>query len=191
MTETPPGWEGLLADDEHILWQGRAGHGVIWRDLASFQTVFGILFAAFAFFFLSFSSGMFRGANAPGGFGLMFTLVPMFFIAVGLYTAIGRLFWDSYLRGTTHYTLTDKAAFIASAPFGRRKLDRYPLREMKRITLDDDTPGSVWFGEKISVHRGQHGRTSVSVTPIGFRRIDDHREVFSLLNEARRKEGIE
>ena len=48
MTETPDGWEGILAPGETIIWQGQPDAGIVWRDLISGETLMGVPFTAFA-----------------------------------------------------------------------------------------------------------------------------------------------
>lgn len=200
MTTIPAGWEGILDDDESILWQGRPGGGVLWSDLLKFETFFGLFFAGFAVFWIYGAATMGRSVGTSGA-GLIPMLFPLFgipFVVVGLHMVVGRLFWDAYLRGQTWYTLSDKAAYIATETLGKRALKRYPFEDMVPPSLDDGQPGSVWFAEELRTHtsRRRHStargtsysgptRTRVTRIPVGFRRIDGARAVFRLINEHR------
>ena len=64
---------------------------------------------------------------------------------------VGEQLWldQRRLRGT-HYTLTDRAAFIATDIRGRRDLNRYPLTAGLPITLEDGDIGNLWFAEQSS-----------------------------------------
>ena len=195
MAPTPPGWDGILEDGETILWQGRPGGGVIWSDLISFESAFGLFFGGFAVFWTAaaLSQGMGSGNGGPGALiGLIFPLFGLPFVAVGLYLVIGRLFWDAYLRGRSWYTLTNRAAYIATAALDRRKLKRYGYDEMTAPSLDDDAPGSVWFAEELRSYSTNRRRSLSGAgigtrrqrtqrIPIGFRRIDGAREVYRLI----------
>ena len=89
MSKHPPGWEGLLDDDEEILWQGRPSGGVVVRGSDIFESVFGLFFAGFAIFWISMASSMGAPRNAPG----IFQLFPLFglpFLAVGLHMVCGK-----------------------------------------------------------------------------------------------------
>ncbi len=144
MAETPAstGWEGLLAPGETILWQGRPVAGIDWRSLWDGRTPFGLIFAGFALFWITMARRM---TGDDGGVLSLFPLFGLPFLLVGLYLAFGRLLWEAHARARTHYTLTDRAGFVATELFGRRNLERYPLGPDMRLTLEDGTPGTVWF----------------------------------------------
>lgn len=198
MATTPAGWEGIFEDGESVLWQGRPRGGVIWSDLLRFETFFGLFFAGFAVFWIVGAATMGRMTHSGSSFDLMGTLFPLFgipFVAIGLYMVIGRIFWDAHTRGRTWYTLSDRAAYIATDTLGKRTLKRYPYDDMVSPSLDDDTPGSVWFAEEIrnyttrrrsssGMNMGTPQRHFVRV-PIGFRQIDDARQVYRLINQHR------
>lgn len=180
----PEGWEGILAPGERILWQGRAEPGVDWPALIDMRTPFGLFFAGFACFWMWMAASM----GAPGPF-------PLFglpFLLVGLHLAFGRVFWDALTRRSTHYTLTDRTAFIASAPFGKRKLERWTLRPGMALVLDDGDPGAVWFDQITTPYssnfgpgrsRRYYGPRSTS-RRIGFDRIAGARQVYGLMRQA-------
>jgi len=186
----PAGWEGILAPGERILWQGPAGGGVVWADLLDTRTAFGLFFAGFAVFWVAMASSM---GGPSGMFGGLFPLFGLPFIAVGLYMAGGRLFWEAWQRGRTHYTLTDRTAFVATSLFGQRKLARYPLAPGMTVELDDGEPGTVWFAKEVTHHAGgwrgtgdnRRYRGPYSTTRrIGFERIAEARRVYRLLLDA-------
>jgi hypothetical protein len=180
----PAGWEGILAPGERILWQGRPEPGVDWAALVDFRTPFGLFFAGFALFWMWMAGRM----GAPGPF-------PLFglpFLLVGLHLAFGRLIWDAITRRSTHYTLTDRTAFVATAPFGKRKLERWALRPGMALVLDDAAPGSVWFDQVATPYvthlgpgrsRRYYGPRSTS-RRIGFDRIAEARQVYGLMRQA-------
>lgn len=184
MTQTPPpGWENILAPGETILWQGQPDARVDWGGLARPATVFGVVFMAFALFLMART-----GAAQPGA-GLF--LIP--FLLVGAHLAIGRLFWEAYLRGKTHYTLTDRTAFIATDSLGKRDLRRIALSPGLPLTLQEGAPGSVLFGvdERHIPGRWQGSHSDGSYVPartvrrpVGFLRIPDAARVFGLMQQA-------
>lgn len=191
MTNTPAGWDGLLESGETILWQGRPRGGVIWADILSAESLFGIPFTAFALFWTAMASSMSGGDTGPGGpIALLFPLFGLPFIVVGVYMLVGRLFWDAYVRRNTWYTLTSAGAFVATQTLGRRSLKRYPYDAMVEPELEDNTPGTVWFGEEIRLVRsgGRNGPTRTREQRIrkGFRQIDEARSVYRMILEHRR-----
>ncbi len=186
--ETPEGWAGILERGERILWQGGSDGRINWADLIGVQTVFGIFFTGFSVFWVTMAASMMGdGRSAPP---FPFTLFPLFgipFILVGLQMVIGRLFTDAWKRRHTHNTLTTRAAYVATNTFGKRKLERTGVDEMTTLELEDGTPGTVWFGEKIthstSYNKGRQ-RSRTHRRRLGFRQIESPREVFGLLRDA-------
>jgi hypothetical protein len=184
MTETPPGWENILAPGETILWQGQPDAGVDWSALARPTTVFGLAFMAFAIFLLT--------RPETGGNPLAY-FVFMAFMLLGAHLAVGRLFWDAYRHGKTHYTLSNRTAFVATDVMGRRDLRSIPLSRGMPLTLQDGVPGSVVFGadERVIPGRWQGSRSDGMYVPaktvrrpLGFLRIADARAVFGLMQQA-------
>lgn len=186
------GWEEFLGDDEQILWQGAPDAGVVWWDILSAKSITGVFSIVFAVAWLNVTSAM----VAPQGFGQtslvapmspLFQLVGVGLVLMGLHQIVGRVIWDAYVRRHSWYTLTDRAAFIASAPLGRRRLKRLPLQDTRPV-LDDDMPGTVWLGEDITpaVRTRTAGRRAEELRkPLGFRRIAEARRVHRLVTDAR------
>lgn len=149
-TTSAPGWEGILAGGETILWQGQPDARIAWGDLLSFQSLFGLFFAGFSLFWIAAAAAMTGGTGRDGIEGV-FAFFPLFgipFLLVGLYLVVGRIFWDAYVRGRTWYTLTNQAAFIAREIRGKRSLNRYPFADMTSIDLRDDTPDRFFSPKK-------------------------------------------
>lgn len=185
----PPGWEGLLEPGERILWQGRPDARVEWAEVVSFQSMFGVVFTAFAVFWITMARGM-GGRFDDGGMTDIFPLFGVPFVAVGLYLVVGRLIHDAIRRRGTWYTLTDRTAFIAVTFRGRRRLERYPISRDMPLGLEDGTPGTVWFAEKVTHNPGgwtgsgsnrSYRAPSTTREQVGFRRIGNPRAVYRLL----------
>lgn len=179
----PAGWDGILDADERILWQGQPVRGVDWAALVDPRTAFGLFFAGFALFWTV-------TARQMPGTGAVFPVFGLPFLLVGLHMAFGRVIWEAHLRARTHYTLTDRHAFIATSTLGKRRLDRFALDAQTPLVLEIGPPGSVYFGESAIRHSvsgaGRQGRTR-SFTERrrhGFERIADARAVYQLLREA-------
>ncbi|NPD18481.1 hypothetical protein [Alterinioella nitratireducens] len=170
----PQGWQGLLAPGETILWQGQPGTGIRWRSLASPLTLMGAFFTGFSLFWISMATSMTRGADVPFPFQI-FPLFGLPFLAIGLYMLGGHAIWDTIKRAGTHYTLTNRTAFVGVNLLMRRTLLSYPIDRMDRVLLEDGIPGSVIFS-------GVQGR---GATRPGFYLIDDAREVYRMLRDAR------
>jgi len=168
----PSGWEGILDDDEEIRWQGQPD-GVIRMDLSQPMGI------GMGLFFMGFSIVWMNLASRAGGVFWMFGLL---FFGIGFYNAIGVHFWKTYLRRTTHYTLTNKRAFIATQPLGKRVLKSYPIAKDTSIELQDGTPATIIFARE--THRGNK---SSYKTNIGFERISDGQKVYGLLRDIQKE----
>jgi hypothetical protein len=98
------------------------------------------------------------------------------------------------VRRNSWYTLTNKAAYIATRLFGRRNLKRYRRSEMREPRLVDGTPGSVFFAMETQQYSSRRAtrnghrsmrRTHAILAPVGFRQIDTPRAVYRLLVDRR------
>ena len=164
----PAGWEGLLDEDEEIRWQGQPD-GAFHLDL---RQPAGI---GMGLFFMGFSLFWMKSASAGGGPFWMFGLI---FFGIGFYYAIGVHFWKTYLRRTTHYTLTNKRAFIATAPLGKRKLNSYPITKTTPLELEGNDPPSIFFASK--TRRGKNREYELK---IGFEYLHDGQKVYGLMRD--------
>lgn len=177
------GWTDILLPGERLLWQARPAADIRLADFISVRLPFGLVFAAFAVFWITAAFAMTRQS---GGFDV-FPLFGVPFFVVGLYMAIGVPIWDAYERAHSWYALSDHAAYIATELFGRRKLVRYSVSDMNALELEDGEIGTVWFRKETRVHTTQRyrsngmstPRTHVSTTQIGFKRIPAPRSVYA------------
>ena len=186
MSTPSQGWTDLLGPGEKILWQGRPNASLRLGDFFSTRLPFGLVFTAFAVFWMMATTAMTR--NTSMGFEF-FPLFGIPFVLIGLYQVIGAPIWDAYERSQSWYTLTDQAAFIATELLGRRKLVRIPLDDMNALELEEGVDGTVWFKREFHLHtstsRSRNGvprrRTYTSQTRTGFKRIPDARQVYGLI----------
>ncbi|QDC07832.1 aspartate carbamoyltransferase catalytic subunit [Oceanicola sp. D3] len=187
MSKPPPGWEGLLDDDEEILWQGRPSAGVVVRGKDIFESLFGLFFAGFAIFWMSMASSMGTPRNAPG----IFQFFPLFglpFLAIGLYMVFGKYFWKAYQRRHTNYTLTNKRGFIATEVLGTRKLKSYPLTD--RLELEQSARGdTLWFATTTYTRRNKNGFKRSFTRRIGFELIENGAHVMGLARKALKEQS--
>ena len=161
-------WKGLLDDDEKVIWQGRPSPRI---KLAWQSTLDGLT----SLFIIGFSIFWMVGASQAGGYFWMFGLL---IFAVGLYKAVLIHFWKALERKATHYTLTNKRAFIALDGVNGKVLDSYPINADTTLTLKDGALTTIHFAEK----SGQNGRTSFT-TPVGLEYIAEGRAVYQLLRK--------
>jgi hypothetical protein len=193
MTTPPEGWEGILAPGETILWQGRPDGRVIWGDVLQFPSLFGLIFAGMAWGWLQGVRWM--AASMTGGTGglIVFELVGGLFIAVGAYMVIGRIVVGAFLRRRTWYTLTNRAAYLATEVFGKRQLRRIGIAEMNMLVHSPIEPDTIWLRREVSVNRyhrhgpqGRRGaRVRTSTRHFGFEHIADVDAVRRLLVDLR------
>ena len=135
------GWEGVLEPGERVLWQGRPDPGLRFDGFDVGTTVFGLAIAGFALFF--FWQGL--GAVAAGPLGILFPVAGLAFLGLGLNLAGGRFFLDAWKRRHTTYSLTNRRAFVATAAFGRRRLQAFPIDASTMVDLVDGPLQSVGF----------------------------------------------
>jgi hypothetical protein len=165
-----PGWEGLLDPDERIVWQGRPDGGWHFKAAHLVALIFGLFFSGFALFWMVM-------AAQAGGHIWMFGLIHF---TVGLAVMVGGPLADTYTRRHSHYTLTDRRAFIATdMPLLGRKLKSYPITAETVISFEDGPLASIYFASR-QVRR-KSGRRSI---PIGFERIENGRHVLALIRQA-------
>lgn len=103
----------------------------------------------------------------------------LLFFSVGCFGLIGVHFWRRFERSHTYYTLTDRRAFIAKDPFGRRSLKSYPLSPDTAVEHVEGRPGSVYFATEIK--GGYNGATRVA--KIGFELIEDARTITARIKD--------
>lgn len=161
---TPAGWDGILDSDERILWQGRPDQAFHTKPGNLFQVVFGMFFTGFALFWISKASEMNSGFSA---FGLIF-------VAAGVYMVFNAILGETLKRRQTHYTLTNRRAFIArNSPFKGKSLKSYPIEPDTVVEFQAGPPDTIIFASE--THRSDKGRTYT--VPIGFERIEGGTEV--------------
>lgn len=158
-------WEGILDADENIIWQGRPDPGFELRPRQIFPAVFGMFFAGFALLWMI-------GAAFAGG---LFWTFGLLHFSAGLAVIWGAMFYPSFARRRTWYTLTGKRAFIASdMPLVGRRLTSYPINKQTLLDFNDGKPPSVIFASKtVKSDDSSYQRE------IGFERITDAREVLA------------
>ncbi|MEM6277390.1 MAG: aspartate carbamoyltransferase catalytic subunit [Pseudomonadota bacterium] len=171
MTDDP--WKDLLDPGERIIWQGRPDPGFGLTTESYLMIPFGAVFTVFALFWMAMAS--------MGSF--IFSLFGLPFVAVGA----GMLFWGVYgptlTRRHTWYTLTNKRGFIATdLPLQGRKLTSYPIMGAELELIDSGGFETVNFAEKVTRTK-KHGTSRV---PIGFKRLEESREVYRLMRDIQR-----
>ena len=167
------GWDGLLDPDERIIWQGAPVVRVRMEWDNPMHPFFFLFFTGFSLFW------MFMAAQG-GGFFWAFGLL---FFAVGIYNLVLIHFWRAYQRRNTHYTLTNKRAFIATqGDFRGKRLESYPLNEDTPVSFVDGALSSIHFATRL-VTTNKTPREK----PIGFEDLRDGREVYALIRKVQER----
>ena len=169
MSNVADEWKGLLTPGEEIVWQGRPSSGLRIEFRSPFEPLFFLFFTGFSIFWMV-------GASAAGGWFWTFGLL---FFFVGSYNLIGAHFWKAYVRSRTHYTLTNKRAFIATDVLGHRNLSNYPISAHTTLSFKEGKLASIYFAEKTSGIGDQR-----QTFKVGFEQIKDARDVYALMLSA-------
>lgn len=189
------GWDGILEEGEEILWQGAPDDGLDFSSFWSVQTVFAGFFTGFSLFWVVMAFSMTRGMNDGIGqvLNIVFPLFGLPFLGAGLYMLVGRFWMDARLRRSSHYTLTNRAAYIGVDAKGKRSLERYAIGSATRLTLEDGDLGAVWFARKLNAmprHAPKLGRSRTRIggatqtaQTIGFERISNARAVYAIMRK--------
>lgn len=177
---TPFNWEGILDDDEKILWQGqpfKTIHLHLKQPMAITYGVFHLGIALYLVNMLPLPRELFSGMWAFWAPAVLWTGALLLFLN-GFFNVIGVHFWKSFLRRHTYYTLTNRRALIATQPFGKRMFRSYPITKTTLIEWKDADPATIIFANEIY---GKHD--SVHKVNIGFERILDDKKVYTLLRK--------
>ncbi len=166
-------WDGILAEGEKILWQGQPNQKISAKPGQIFESLFGVFYGGFALFWMTMASSI------GGGMFWMFGLP---FLAVGCYMVFGKYLWQSYQRGHTWYTLSDRTAYIAmDSPLGGRTLKSYSITSGTALEFKPGRLSSIYFGEE--TYR-VNGRSRLA--KVGFENLPDGREVYDMMLKIRK-----
>jgi hypothetical protein len=172
---------GHTLSGEHIIWSGKPKPGLMFSSRDAFLIPFSMLWTGFAIFWTI----MMASTRA----GLGFALYGLAFVAIGVLITAGRFFVDAWLRGGTHYAVTDRRILILRPkPFGdftAIALDRLPDA---RLSERKDGYGTLRFGQRASLSAGNGFSVwlpSLDPTP-QFLAISNARRVFNMIQRAGR-----
>jgi hypothetical protein len=172
MTKHSNAWDGILDTNEEILWQGRPSPEFSFKPAMIFRTLFGMVFAGFALVWMI-------GASAADGYFWMFGLIHF---AAGVGIIAGSVFFPSFKRRRTWYTLTNRRAFIATVmPLFGKRLKSYPITPNTPIDFQGNTIPSIMFASET-----KRSKNRTYTVPIGFELIHDAREVLALLRSVQK-----
>ncbi len=162
-------WTGLLDKDEEVLWQGAPKVRVRIEWDSPMHPFFFLFFTGFSVFWMVMAS------KGPGPFW-MFGLI---FFGVGIYNLVLVHFWKANVRRNTHYTLTNKRAFIATkSAWKGKQLQSYPIRSDTTLGLSEGDLTTITFATTTKVVN----RQTVQVD-VGFEDIEDGRDVYAMIRQ--------
>ena len=140
-TDIPPA-EALhhfLEAGETLLWSGCPKQGIQFQSRDAYEIPFMLAWCGFAVYwtYTVFTSG------APA----LFLLVGVFFVAIGLYWALGRFVVDAQRRSRTVYGVTDSRVIIVT-DLPRRIAKSLDLATMTDVAYAQyaDGSGNITFG---------------------------------------------
>jgi hypothetical protein len=173
---------GRLLDGETLVWSGRPGQGLRLTSRDGLLIPFSLMWGGFAVFW----EATVMRTSAP----FFFRLWGVPFVLIGLYLIAGRFAVDAWVRGKTHYAVTNRRILIArSPPFGNfisLNLNRLPDVELQE---DATGRGTLRFGPASPLwgYRGFGGfaiwTPALDPTP-QFIAIDNAQSVFNQIQNS-------
>jgi hypothetical protein len=160
----------------------------MFRKSDWFLVPFSFLWFGFALFWTT--SVFWISANAPSGPPIVFPIFGSVFVCVGFYMAIGRFFWDAYVRSQTLYALTNKRAII---------LVRQPFRQIRSVELaagtkveteeSADGSGSIIFGGRTPATYSRGWQPAGVSADFMFERVSGVRNVVGVVRGIQSKQN--
>lgn len=182
MTETAPGWQGILDKGEEIVWQGRPDGRVSFTLSDPMKRLMGVFFTGFSIFWI-YQAAWITGHDGFPWVAKFFPLFGIPFVLIGLRMLGGDSLWQACIRRRTWYTLTNRRAFIATnLPLRGRSLKSFDITPETEIEFDGRDPGTLIFAYESRRSRGK------SRQPVGFHRIADARDVHRQMNDIRKRQ---
>lgn len=182
-TDLRDGWQGILDNDEEILWQGRPDTKIVLTFQNITLHVFGLVLIAIGLLIFHSFWGFFLSISATPVFFLilasLFALVPF---GLGLYIAFCAILGPPRRRRHTWYTLTNTRAIVTTAiPFKTRQIVSYSVKPESFLELGEGSLPTLYFGRKtIETARG------LSSIKMGFERIPDGATVYEMARNIQR-----
>ncbi|MCF4166265.1 PH domain-containing protein [Zavarzinia compransoris] len=163
---------------ERLLWQGRPRRGLVLGARDFFLIPFSLVWCG------TVVAGAIDVLGRDGAF--MPKAIMALMLAVGLFILVGRFMVDAFVRGRTHYAVTNQRIVIfRHGPFGSivsLNLDRLPALELKERP---DRRGTLRFSATDS-RRLNNGIWMPALDPSPqFLDIEDARNVYTIIDSQR------
>lgn len=162
-----------LDGGERLLWTGKPRPGLRFR-WATLRSLLGsLIWAAVAVFF---AINIWRGGATVSNF-----FVALGLIGFALYSTVGRIALEAWLRLRTRYAVTDRRVLIIQG-VNQPTIQSIDLTPTTQVTSDlrGDGSGSLSFGEGQLVATGRRGRTR-RLPPPAFDDIPDAQQAYALI----------
>ena len=171
---------GLGEIAAEIQWSGRPSMGIRFERSDWLNIPVGVFWLSSVVFWEHAAIG----SDAP----ILFRLVGVPFVALGLFIAVGRFFWDAYVREHTWYGLTADSAIIVRDGLGGKVTNIYlPSVQSIAFSPEADGTGTIDFtdpkAEKSSFMLFQ---SSASDKPAAFVAIANAADVFERCKAAQK-----
>lgn len=149
--------------------------------------IFGVLFLAFAVFWVTMATTMMSGAKAPSILSTVFPLLGTPFVLIGLGMTVSPLLARLRASRTAYFVTDRRAVTIDASAFGSVSVLSYganDLSNMERVERTDGS-GDLVFQRFASYSgaRSDAGARKVTMRACGFIGIDDVREVERVVRE--------
>ncbi len=134
-----------LSGGEKLIWAGKPKTGLRFQPSDALNSLFGFMFLGFSLFW-EFQAN--KSGKAPAFF--VFWGVP--FILVGFYAAVGRFFWDAWLRSKQVYALTTTRLIVLRG----KSLQSSSLKSLPQLNLTTygEGLGTINFSPPSSTRNG-------------------------------------
>ncbi|HEY1720112.1 MAG TPA: PH domain-containing protein [Magnetospirillaceae bacterium] len=170
--------DGLLEPGEKILWEGQPRRGLVFRASDIVVIPLSLIWCGFAIYW------EYKAAKQPAS---MVPVLGILFVLIGLHFAVGRFFYDAFVRHGTRYALTNQRVLISLGGVFTRELQSLPLEGLMNIRLSEtrNGAGTIKFGADPDPRiETKPGRTSYLI-PV-FEGIEDGRTVYHRIHAAQK-----
>lgn len=162
-----------LDGGERLLWTGKPRPGLRFR-WATLRSLLGsLIWAAVAVFF---AINIWRGGATVSNF-----FVALALLGFALYSTVGRVALDGWLRSRTRYAVTDRRVLIIQG-VNQPTIQSIELSATSPISCDlrGDGSGSITF---VTTQPATTGRRSRRAPPPAFDDIPDAQQVYALIQQ--------
>lgn len=167
-----------LDSGERLLWTGKPRPGLRLSGPGVGNLLGSVIWAAVAVYF---AVSIWRGGVSVSNFVAAVALV-----GYALYSTVGRIALDAWLRSRTRYAVTDHRVLIIQGG-NQPTIQSIDLTATTQVTPDlrGDGSGSLTFGEGQLVASGRRGRTRRQPPP-AFDDIPDAQQAYDLIQQVMR-----